>query len=165
MKNKLKLIFSFFLCWSFLVAAPISGGLENALDISKSGVIAQGIRMQVIAENIANVDTLKDETGNPYRPKQAILRPVEYFSGQGLGDNVLNGVAVVSIAEKGNAKHNKVYEPDNPEADNEGYVYYPDVNLTQELVNMTEANGAFETNVVVYNTTKAMMQASLEIGR
>lgn len=150
---------------SFLLAAPISGGLENALDISKSGVIAQGMRMQVIAENIANVDTIKDETGNPYRPKQAILRPVEYFSGQGLGDNVLSGVRVAAITEKSNVKHNKVYEPGNPEADKDGYVYYPDVNLTQELVNMTEANNAFETNVVVYNTTKAMMQASLEIGR
>lgn len=148
-----------------LLAAVTSGGLENALDISTTGVIAQNVKMQVIAENIANVDTIKDETGNPYRAKKVIIKPAENFNNSGSGKNVLNGVQVVSIEEDPNPRYMKVYEPDHPEADEKGFVRYPDVNLTKELVDMGRSNGAFEANIVVFNATKSMMQASLEIGK
>ena len=159
----LKLTGFIFIIYSLMFAA--NGGLENALDISTSGVVAQNTKMQVIAQNIANIDTIKDETGNPYKPKVTVMRPVEYFGGGNIQNNILSGVKVVDIKENETAKSVKVYEPGHPEADAQGYVYYPDVNLTKEMMDMTGASSAFEANIVVYNTTKSMMQASLEIGK
>jgi flagellar basal-body rod protein FlgC len=150
---------------SFILAAPNSGGLENALDISTSGVVAQSIKMNVIAQNIANLDTIKTEHGTPYKKKVAIMKPIEYFSSKSVQQNVLNGVRVVRIAEQDFTSSNRVYDPNHPEADAQGYVYYPNIDLTKEIVGMKEASSAFEANVVAYNTTKAMMQASLEIGK
>lgn len=155
----------FFILLSFFFAATTPGGLENALDISTSGIIAETTRMQVIAENVANVDTVRTEKGLPYRKKTVIMRPVEYFSPSNIQRNVLNGVRVTNIVEEKFISSNRVYDPSHPDADNEGYIYYPNIDLTQQLVEMTESSGAFEANLTVYNTTKAMMQSSLEIGK
>ncbi len=156
----LSLLISCTLLWS----AGTPGGLENALDISTSGVIAQNKKVQVIAQNIANIDSVKTDSGTPYNRKVVILKPAEYFSGGDINRNILNGVKVDSVQEvKG--KYNKVYDPNHPQADKNGYVYYPNVDMTKELLEMTRASDAFETNVIVFNTTKGMMQSSLEIGK
>lgn len=158
-------LFAAYLFFGCLFAAANPGGLENALDISTSGVIAQTMRMEVIAENVANVDTIRTEKGTPYRKKTAILRPVEYFSASNVQRNLLSGVRVAEIIEEKFTSANRVYDPSHPEANKDGYVYYPNIDITKELVEMTESSGAFEANLTVYNTTKAMMQASLEIGK
>jgi len=161
----IKLILILLMFFSVSSAAIRAGGLDNALDISTSGVITQRMKMEVIAHNIANVDTVRTEQGTPYRKKEVVIRPVEDFSSTKLlTGGVLGGVRVSEIKES-IGRYNKVYDPEHPDADSEGYVLYPNVNLTTELVEMTNANNAFEANVVVYNTTKAMMQSSLEIGR
>jgi flagellar basal-body rod protein FlgC len=142
-------------------------GLENAMDISSSGIIAQRTKAEVLAENIANIDTIKTETGLPYRKKTVIMRPAENFARKGsLDQAVLSGVVVAEIEEKMvTENYQRVYQPDHPEADSEGFVYYPKVDLTKELVELSQTSGAFENNVVVFNTTKEMMKNSLEIGQ
>ncbi len=152
-------IFSF--SWA---ATPKPGGLDNALDISRSGVIAQKTKMNIIAENIANVDTTKTETGLPYRRKQAVMRQVEYFY-KNYRRNLLGGVEVARIEEDEASDFKKVFDPSHPDADASGFVYYPNVDLTREMVELSRTNGSYEANVVVFNTTKQMMQTSLEIGR
>ncbi len=148
---------------SCLWSAQPSSGLDNALDISRAGVIAQQTKLDVIAQNIANIDTTQTDSGYPYRRKVAILRPVEYFS-KGSRKSLLRGVEVRSI-EEDQSSFRKVFDPTHPDADKDGYVYYPNVDLTKEIVEMSRANSSFEANVVVFNTTKQMMQTSLEIGR
>jgi flagellar basal-body rod protein FlgC len=152
------------LAWCFGAAV----GLENALDISASGAMAQRTKAQVAAENIANLDTTKTADGLPYRRKVVILRPAENFRARGrAGQPVMNGVSVVSVGPEKNAekKFQRVYQPNHPDADESGFVLYPNVNITEELVELSEISGAFENNVVVFNNTKAMMQASLELAQ
>ncbi|GBR75568.1 flagellar basal body rod protein FlgC [Candidatus Termititenax persephonae] len=143
-------------------------GLENALDISASGVVAQRTRAEVAAENIANMDTTKTSDGLPYRRKVIQLRPAENFSRSGRTTRqVLNGVAIAYVGAEPDAekKFQRIYKPGHPDADENGFVLYPNVNITEELVELSEISGAFENNVVVFNNTKAMMQASLELAQ
>lgn len=157
-------VFSLLVISLSFAATPKPGGLDNALDISRSGVIAQRTKMNIIAENIANIDTTKTETGLPYRRKQAVLRQVEYFY-RNYRKNMLGGVAVDQIKEDTRNPFKKVYDPNHPDADKAGFVYYPNIDLTKELIQLSNTNGSYEANVVVFNTTKQMMQSSLEIGR
>ena len=158
-------IILFIICFSILLGVtPRPGGLDNALDISRSGVVAQKTKMNIIAENIANVDTTKTETGLPYRRKQAVMRQVEYFY-RNYRRNLLGGVEVARISEDTSTSFKRVFDPSHPDADASGFVYYPNVDLTREMVELSRTNGSYEANVVVFNTTKQMMQTSLEIGQ
>lgn len=151
-----------------LFAAVSPRGLENALDISSSGVIAQRMRAQIIAENIANADTLKMPDGQPYRRQILVMQPAENFGSTRRSDRgLLQGVVVTTVQAEKNATANfqRVYNPYHPQADAQGFVSYPNVDLTKELVELTVANGSFENNVVVFNNTKAMMKASLELAQ
>jgi flagellar basal-body rod protein FlgC len=146
-------------------------GLDNALEISTSALTAQKIRMNIIAENIANVDTTKTPSGGPYRRKTAVIQSREFLRGRGLSNalrgtgGVLGGVQVSAVEEDTTTPLTKVYDPAHPQADKNGFVYYPNVNMTEELVDMTQTSGAFETNVIVFNNTKSMMQTALELGK
>lgn len=157
------------LIWLFPLWAAVSPrGLENALDISSSGVVAQRMRAQILAENIANADTLRMPDGMPYRRKVLVMRSAENFGSARRSDRgLLQGIVVTDVQEERNATANfqRVYNPYHPQADAQGFIYYPNVDLTKELVELTEANGAFENNVVVFNNTKAMMKASLELAQ
>jgi flagellar basal-body rod protein FlgC len=165
MKKRTTFLFSLVLLGGFSLAASV--GLENALDISASGAIAQRTRAQVAAQNIANMDTTKTADGLPYRRKVVILRSNENFQRRVGGMPVMSGVTVVSVASEKDSekKFQRVYQPNHPDADNAGFVLYPNVNLTEELLELSEISGAFENNVVVFNNTKAMMQASLELAQ
>lgn len=106
--------------------------------------------------------------GQPYRRKILVIQPAENFgSAQNSDRGLLQGVVVTKVRAEKNATANfqRVYNPHHPQADAQGFVAYPNVDLTKELVEMTEANGAFENNVVVFNNTKAMMKASLELAQ
>ena len=145
-----------------------SAGLENALDISASGAGAQRVKAQVIADNIANIDTTKTSDGLPYRRKVVTFKTAEDFSRRARANRMmLKGVQVVSVESEKGAENNfrRVYKPDHPDADAAGFVYYPNIDLASELVELSEAGSAFENNVVVFNNTKAMMQASLELAQ
>ncbi|MFC1517670.1 flagellar basal body rod protein FlgC [Candidatus Margulisiibacteriota bacterium] len=151
------------------MALAVGPGLDNALEISTSALTAQKIKMNVIANNIANVDTTETADGGPYRKQKVLIQAREFLRGrgvrrQGIG-GILGGVQVVSIVEDKETPLTKVYDPAHPNANKNGFVYYPNVNMTEELVDMTQSSGAFETNVIVFNATKQMMQTALELGR
>jgi flagellar basal-body rod protein FlgC len=133
---------------------PAFAGLDSALDISSSAIVANSIKMKTHANNIANVDTTQTTSGLPYRRQIAVYR----------ARPDLKGVEISEIAEDPSAL-NKVFDPTHPSADSQGFVYYPNVDLASEMIDLDETSSTFQTNVTAFNITKAMMQSSLEIGR
>lgn len=130
--------------------------MANAIDISTSGLVAQRTRLNTIASNIANVSTTRDVDGNPnpYVRKRAIFQ-VGMGNGQGVG------VRVAAIEEDapgnpGTEPFRLKYEPGHVDADAQGYVRYPNVDLTRELVNALEAARAYEANVQAVEAAKAI---------
>ncbi len=137
--------------------------------ISGSALTAERVRMDVIANNIANVNTTRTPQGGPYRRQQVVFAPqtaVPMFqiSSSGGRLDTGRGVRVLAIVEN-NAPGLTAYEPDHPDADANGYVTYPNVDVNTELVDMLAARRAYEANVVVINAAKAMAMQALEIGR
>ena len=138
--------------------------------ISASALTAQRLRMDIIADNIANVNTTRTEDGGPYRRKipvfkerkQASFRNIYYRSMLDRNEN--NGVMVSEIAED-KTPFKMVYRPEHPDANEDGYVAMPNVNVTTEMVDMIDASRAYEANVTALNTAKNMALKALEIGR
>lgn len=140
----------------------------GALDVSATGMTAQQLRMDTISENIANVNTTRDSEGNVYKRKTVLFEEKSYptFS-ESLSmanGHIGKGVKVSRIVED-NSEGNKVYDPSHPDADDDGYVIYPNVNTVTEMTNMIDATRAFEANVTVLNGTKGMALKALEIGQ
>lgn len=129
--------------------------LFNAIDTSATALSANRLWLEVIANNLANASTTRTPDGGPYR------REVPVF--QSMVDNIL-GVQVSSVA-KDQTPFEKVYRPGHPDADAQGFVMMPNVNVVTEMVDMIAANRAYEANVTVTNAAKAMNTKALEIGR
>lgn len=143
--------------------------LFNALRISASGLTAERLRLDVIADNLANVHTTRSAAGGPYRRKVAILQERT----EGFGDLLSTrstpsagrgGVRVVAIAEDPTPPQ-RVYQPGHPDADAEGYVLMPNVNVVTEMVDLITATRAYEANVTAMNAAKQMALRTLDIGR
>ena len=136
----------------------------QSLEISASGLYAQRRRMDVIASNLANIETTHTKKGGPYRRKMVVMspKPVEDF------DKVLalqaEGVKIDDIVED-KSPFRKVYNPSHPDADKNGYVLKPNVDLVVEITNMLMARRAFEANIAAIKSTKQMALKALEIGR
>ena len=133
----------------------------RSLDLSTSGLLAQRERMNAIAGNIANIDTTRDADGkaSPFQRRMAIFSS-EY---QPPGDEP-RGVGVeYHIEIDKQAKPRLVHEPGHPDANADGYVAYPDINVVSEFTNAIEAGRAYEANVVAIELTKQMSQTSLRI--
>lgn len=133
----------------------------RSLDLSTSGLLAQRERMNAIAGNIANIDTTRDADGNPspFQRRMAIFSS-EY---QPPGSDQ-RGVGVeCRIDVDKEAKPRLVYEPGHPDANPDGYVAFPDINVVSEFTNAIEANRAYEANVVAIELSKQMSQTSLRI--
>jgi flagellar basal-body rod protein FlgC len=130
----------------------------DVLDIGASGLQAQRTRMDTIAQNIANLNTTRDASGktNPYRRRFAVFAP-----GQN-GNPNQPGVHVQRIAMDP-SPFQKRYEPGHPDAGADGYVQYPNVELSIEYVNALEASRAYEANITMMDTTKAMMNSTLRL--
>ncbi|KUJ91461.1 MAG: flagellar basal-body rod protein FlgC [Thermoanaerobacter thermocopriae] len=144
--------------------------LFRSMDISASGLTAERVRMDVISQNIANVNTTRTVQGGPYRRKLVVLKEIQPDSFESILDKVKGkysgkGVEVVQIAEDDQTPLREVYDPGHPDADQNGYVEYPNVNIVSEMVDMISATRAYEANVTAFNASKAMFQKSLEIGR
>jgi flagellar basal-body rod protein FlgC len=130
----------------------------DILDMGASALTAQRIRMDTIAGNIANINTLRDSNGqpNPYRRRFVVFAP-------GQADNTSKpGVHVKSI-QLDQSPLPKRYDPGNPDADKKGYVSYPNVDLSIEFVNALEASRAYEANVTMMDTAKSMFNSSLRL--
>lgn len=125
--------------------------------IAGSALTAQSARLNAVASNLANADSVAGTGGQPYRAKQVVFRamPVE---GGGLG------VRVTQVVDSA-APLRMQYDPANPAADEKGYVAMPNVNVVEEMVNMISASRAYQTNAEVMNTVKALMAKTLAIGQ
>lgn len=141
----------------------------TAIDVGASGLKAERTHLNVISMNLANVKTTQTAEGGPYRRKEVIFKETEVESPfskamQSALDQELKGVRVDSI-QNDNRPLKRIYEPGHPDADDEGYVSYPDINVVEEMTNMLSAMRAYEANVSTITTAKAMFSKALEIGR
>ena len=134
--------------------------IEKILTISASGLEAQRLRMNIIAGNLANAQSTHSPEGGPYRRKDVVFSEIlDSMSGKGSGEVQVSG----GIEDK--RPFQMVYDPQHPDANAEGYVQLPNVNLLEEMVNMMSASRSYEANVTAVNSAKAMAQKALEIGR
>jgi len=149
-------------------------GLFSSINIASSGMTAERLRSDVIADNIANASTTRTAEGGPFRRSRVVLRPrvdQPYWRSPFLPDMMDNGVGqgvrVVTV-EKDNAKPRLVYDPTHPDAiktgARAGYVEMPNVNIVTEMVDLIAASRAYEANAAVVNGSKAMFMKALEIG-
>lgn len=133
----------------------------QTMDVNASALGAQRLRLDVIASNIANANTTRTPEGGPYRRRMPVFaEDLNQASGR-LG---INGVRVVTITED-QSPFRPVYDPSHPDANAEGYVYYPNVNMVNEMVNLMEAGRAYEANVTAFNAAKEIYKAALSIGK
>ncbi|WP_185265602.1 flagellar basal body rod protein FlgC [Halopseudomonas xiamenensis] len=144
--------------------------LNQVFDIAGSGMNAQSLRLNTTASNIANAETVSSSIDQTYRARQAVFATV-FNQQQALGgslfapnDQAGSGVEVLGVVES-DAELQARYEPDHPMANEEGYVYYPNVNVVEEMANMMAASRAYQTNVEIMNTAKTMLQRVLTLGQ
>ena len=126
----------------------------DAFDISASGLTAQRARLDLIAGNIANVETTRTPEGGPYRRVQAV-----FGSRGGAGGVEMMG----SVLDPRPAR--AVYQPGHPDADADGFVAYPNVNIVEEMVDLVSAKRSYEANAAAFGAAKAMAQRALDLGR
>jgi flagellar basal-body rod protein FlgC len=141
----------------------------RGIDIAASGMTAQRLRMDVIANNLANAETTRTSKGGPYRRQMVIFEERKdanksFQEALGRELKIGSGVRVKSIVED-SAPLRRVYDPSHPDADPEGYVNYPNVNVVEEMVDMIAATRSYEANVTVIGSIKNMTMKALDIGR
>jgi flagellar basal-body rod protein FlgC len=147
--------------------------LYNSLDIAASGLTAQRLRQDVIADNIANADTTRTPEGTPFRRHLVLFQtrqnpqsPPGLPPGSGWNGDMLpyEGVRVVGIVQD-QSPFKIVHDPGHPDADANGDVAYPNVDPIVEMVDLIESNRAYEANLSVFETTKALLMRTLAMGR
>lgn len=132
----------------------------NIFRISGSGLTAERLRMDTIANNLANANTTRTERGGPYRRQMPIFAEVLSQRRSPVGQ----GVRVLGIVDDP-SEPRLVYDPQHPDADADGYVEMPNINVVKEMVDLITATRAYEANITAINGAKAMAQKALEIGR
>jgi len=151
-------------------------GLFTTINTAATGLTAQRTRLDVIANNIANVNTTRTTEGGPFRRSRVIFRPRvsqpywrSPFLPTFLKEQIGRGVRVVNVEKDYDGEVRLVYDPTHPDAiqsgPRQGYVEYPNVNVVNEMVDMISASRAYEANVAIMNGSKSMFLKALEIGR
>lgn len=130
----------------------------NVFNIAGSALNAQSMRLNTTASNLANADSVIAEDGQPYRAKQVV------FAARPVNGPAAVGVQVTQIVESA-APMRMVFEPNNPAANEEGYVEMPNVNVVEEMVNMISASRSYQNNAEVMNTARTLLQRTLQIGQ
>ncbi len=149
-------------------------GLFSSINIASSGMTAERLRSDVIADNVANANTTRTAEGGPFRRSRVVLRPrteQPFWRSPFLPDmmdgGVGKGVAVVGV-EKDTAQPKLVYDPTHPDAiktgPRQGYVEMPNVNIVTEMVDLIAASRAYEANASIVNGSKTMFMKALDIG-
>ncbi|AFY02998.1 flagellar basal body rod protein FlgC [Bdellovibrio bacteriovorus] len=142
----------------------------TGMRISSSGMAAQRMRMNTIASNIANINTTQTPEGGPYRRKDVVFEAMP--DAKNFGEIITSTdpagsfqrVQVTDVVSDRKAPLLK-YEPDHPDANADGYVAYPNINLMEEMTNMIQASRSYEANVTAVQASKDMALSALEIGR
>lgn len=142
----------------------------GAFDISASGMTAQRLRTDLISQNIANVNTTRDSNGEVYKRKTVVFAEKDFVtfeesliaaSGTGITGKGVKAVKIVEDQSEGNM----VYDPSHPDANEDGYVTYPNVNTVTEMTNLIDASRSYEANVTALNASKSMALKALDIGK
>ncbi|CAH8769994.1 flagellar basal body rod protein FlgC [Paenibacillus dendritiformis] len=148
--------------------------ISNSFNISSSGLTAQRLRMDVISSNIANMESTRAQYVNgkfvPYTRKVVVMSPTESSFQHSLqqamqGQRSAGGVKVAQIKEDTSTPYKIVYNPSHPDADEQGNVYMPNVDIMKEVVDMISATRSYEANVTALNASKSMIMKALEIGK
>ncbi|MDR3247380.1 MAG: flagellar basal body rod protein FlgC [Treponema sp.] len=150
-------------------------GIFSSISIASTGMSAERLRHDVIADNIANVSTTRTAEGGPFRRSRVIMRPVTegpYWRSPFLPDSLDNGkgkgVRVLEVQKDYAAENKLVYDPTHPDAiksgPREGYVEMPNVDIVTEMVDLIAASRAYEANASIIDGSKSMFQRALEIG-
>ena len=145
-------------------------GYFNSMNISASALTAQRLRMDIISENIANANTTRTSDGGPYRRKTVLFEEIRE---QSTFDTIFNsamgraskgtGVRVSRIVED-SSPGMLTYDPAHPDANEEGYVRMPNVNIVEEMVNMISASRSYEANITAMASFRGMVSKTLELG-
>lgn len=137
-------------------------GFLSSLDISASALTAQRMRMNVVSENIANADTTRTADGEPYRRRVVTMGEKPSAFSDALHSATGGGVMVTGIVEDA-SDFEYEYDPSHPDANEQGYVAFPNVDETKEIIDMMSATRSYEANVTALNATKSMAIKALEI--
>lgn len=137
-------------------------GIFDSFNINSSGLSLERIKLDTISTNIANVNTTRTENGGPYRRKEVVFE--ESLKRQ-TSNNVMKsyGVKTTEILEDQEVK--RVYQPEHPDSDEYGYLELPNVNLSDEMINMMNTLRAYEANASAFESSKNMMKKALEISK
>jgi flagellar basal-body rod protein FlgC len=134
--------------------------LFTIFDTAASGMSAQSMRLNLVASNMANVDSVSSSIEQTYRSRQPVFRAMLDALNP---DKASVGVKVAGVVES-QAPLRREYLPDHPLADEEGYIFRPNVDLVEEMANMISASRSYQSNVEVVNSAKQMMSATLRLG-
>ena len=150
-------------------------GIFSSINIAATGLTANRMRLDVIADNMANVNTTRTTEGGPFKRSRVIMKPVadgvywrSPFLPQNLDNGIGRGVRVVEIEKDNSTEPRFVYDPTHPDAilsgPREGYVEMPNVDVVTEMVDMISASRSYEANAAIIEGSKAMFQRALDIG-
>lgn len=140
-------------------------GISSIFDIAGSGMTAQSVRLNTTASNIANAETASSSADQVYRGRHAVFSTLyNNLTSDSYETPAAAGVEVAGIVES-QAPLQPRYEPNHPQANEEGYVYYPNVNVVEEMTNMISASRSFQVNVEMMNSAKQMVQRILTLGQ
>lgn len=144
-------------------------GFLKSMNISASGMTAQRMRMDLIAENVANATTTRTAAGQTYRRKVAVLEQIgessfSSYLNKSMDKPLGNGVRVKEV-EEDEAPFKLVYDPTHPDANEAGYVQLPNVDTAKEMIDMIAASRAYEANITTFNAFKNIAMKALEIGK
>jgi len=139
--------------------------LMKIFDTAGSGMAAESLRLNTVASNLANADSVSSSADSAYKAKELLFAPTQENDGVASlnSDGVNNGVRMVGVSESQQPVETH-YEPGNPMADENGFVYGSNVNPIDELVNMISASRSYQNNVEVMNTTKQLMVKTIDLG-
>ncbi len=144
----------------------------KSFGVNASGMTAERYRMDIISQNVANANTTRTEDGTPYKRKivtfnEKTLDPTSFGTiyRKSRGMDVGDGVKVGGVYEDNKEDMKMVYDPSHPDADENGYVTYPNVNIVTEMTNMIDSSRAYEANATAFTASKAMAMKGLEIGK
>ncbi|UTF60817.1 flagellar basal body rod protein FlgC [Gilvimarinus sp. DA14] len=144
--------------------------LANIFDVAGSGMNAQSLRLNTTASNLANAQSAASSAGDVYRSRQPVFAALardamsQGLAIDGADQRASAGVQVMGVVES-DAPYEQRYEPNHPLADEEGYVFYPNVNVVEEMTNMISASRSFQVNVEVMNAARQMAQRVLTMGQ
>lgn len=130
----------------------------SIFNVSGSAVSAQAQRLNVVASNMANVDTVAGPDGQAYKARQVVFQTVP------MGGEATAGVKVSGVTES-NVPFKRIHDPNHPSADADGYVSYSNVNPVEEMVNMISASRSYQNNIEVMNTAKSLLLKTLQMGQ